>query len=203
MSAEPLRILLVEDNPGDARMVHEVLRETSTIHTEVRHVQTLAEAKEIMRKHSSDVILLDLSLPDGHGIETVRQVVQTDPRTSVVIFTGLDDESVGLEAVREGAQDFLIKDQLDSRHLLRAIRYAIERKAAELERERLIAELQDLLAQVKTLRGLLPMCAWCKNIRDEKGEWHALESFIKERSDAEVSHSICPDCSQKALHERV
>ena len=75
-----------------------------------------------------------------------------------------------------------------------------QRKAGT-ERERLIAELQDALAQVKTLRGLIPICATCKKIRDDRGLWRQIESYIQEHSDADFSHGICPDCAKKALAE--
>ena len=76
-----------------------------------------------------------------------------------------------------------------------------ERKAAEAERERLIGELQAALAKIKTLRGLLPICAACKNIRDDKGYWTRVEVYVGEHSEAEFSHSICPDCATKLYPE--
>ena len=72
-----------------------------------------------------------------------------------------------------------------------------ERKRVEAEREELISELQDALAEVKALSGLLPICASCKNIRDDKGYWNQIESYIRDRSEAEFSHSICPECAKK------
>jgi PAS domain S-box-containing protein len=72
-----------------------------------------------------------------------------------------------------------------------------ERKQAERQRESLVAELQEALSQVKTLSGLLPICASCKKIRDDQGDWHSIESYIRERSDAEFTHGLCPDCMRK------
>ncbi len=77
---------------------------------------------------------------------------------------------------------------------MRSIRYAIERKRAEREQERLIEELHDALSKIKTLRGLLPICSSCKKVRDDKGYWNQIETFIRDRSEAEFSHSICPTC---------
>jgi hypothetical protein len=74
----------------------------------------------------------------------------------------------------------------------------MERKALEKEREKLITELQDALANIKTLRGLLPICAWCKKIRDEKGYWKRVEDYIEEHSEALFTHGICDECLQKA-----
>ena len=76
-----------------------------------------------------------------------------------------------------------------------------ERKRAEEEKERLIVELQESLAKIKTLNGLLPICAWCKKIRTDTGYWQKLESYVKEHSEAEFSHGICPDCMKEHYSE--
>ncbi len=198
----PIRILLVEDNPGDARLVRELLKEDSAFPYELIHVETFEKASDALGQGPADVVLLDFSLPDGQGVRLLQNIADVDPNVPIIIFTGLDDEKLGLEAVREGAQDYLVKGQIDGRLLIRTIRYAIERKRMQIEREKLFAELQDLFRQVKTLRGLLPMCAWCKKIRDDEGEWVALETYIVEHSTADVSHGICPDCAAK-VHSRV
>ena len=104
---------------------------------------------------------------------------------------------MGVQLVQGGAQDYLVKGQVDGLLLSRTIRYAIERKQAESEREQLIAELQGALAQVKTLSGLLPICSGCKKIRDDQGYWNRIETYISEHSDAQFSHGICPDCAKK------
>jgi DNA-binding NarL/FixJ family response regulator len=197
-----VNILLVEDNPGDALLVRELLKEVSSFPYVLVHAETLAKAAEILGQSPLDVVLLDFSLPDGQGMRLIQSVADADPDVPIVIFTGLDDENVGLEAVREGAQDYLVKGQIDGRVLIRTIRHAIERKRMQIEREKLFGELQDLFKQVKTLRGLLPMCAWCKKIRDTEGQWVMLETYIVEHSSADVSHGICPECAAK-VHSRV
>lgn len=197
-----VKILLVEDNPGDARLVRELLKEVSNFPYELLHAESIASAVEFLGQSPTDVVLLDFSLPDGQGMRLIQNIVDTDPNVPVVIFTGLDDETVGLDAVREGAQDYLVKGQIDGRLLIRTIRYSIERKRMQIEREKLFEELQDLFKQVKTLRGLLPMCAWCKKIRDTEGQWVMLETYIVEHSSADVSHGICPECAAK-VHSRV
>jgi CheY-like chemotaxis protein len=192
-----LNILLVEDNPGDARLVKEALNESTTIHASLHIAGTLHQAIEYLTDQKFDVILLDLSLPDGHGLQSATNILKAVPQTPVVILTGLDDETVGYDAIREGAQDYLIKGQFDSKLLVRVIRYSIERKQSALEKEKMINELQELLHEVKTLKGLLPMCAWCKKIRDDKGDWVMLESYIVDHSNADVTHGICPECAAK------
>jgi len=77
------------------------------------------------------------------------------------------------------------------------VRDITERKLAQEQRDNSIAELQKALSEVKTLRGFLPICSYCKNIRDDKGYWNQIESYIRDRSDAEFSHGICPECAKK------
>jgi PAS domain S-box-containing protein len=86
-------------------------------------------------------------------------------------------------------------------HLLESFLDITERKRAEEERERLIGQLQEALAKVKTLSGLLPMCASCKRIRDDKGYWQQIEAYIRDHSEAEFSHSVCPECAKKLYPE--
>ena len=96
--------------------------------------------------------------------------------------------------MRAGALDYLVKSRIDSALLERSIGYAVERSSVERRLEEAIDELKDALASIKTLRGLLPICSVCKSIRDDKGYWNRLESYVRDHSSAEFSHSICPRC---------
>jgi diguanylate cyclase (GGDEF)-like protein/PAS domain S-box-containing protein len=129
------RVLLVEDNPGDARLLREMFNEQGSSSTDVTIVQSLLEAEEYLAKHATDIILLDLGLPDAHGLEAVRRAHAAAPRVPLVVLTGLDDETLAAQALHEGAQDYLVKSQIDTygstRGLLRALRYSIERKVLE------------------------------------------------------------------------
>ncbi len=198
MNRTPINILLVEDNPGDARLVKEMLIGEGQFRHELVHTATLQQAREYLAVAAPAVVLLDLTLPDGQCRTSAISLIESFNKIPFVILTGLDDESIGLESIQRGAQDYLIKGQTDSKLMVRVIRYSIERKQAELEKERLILELQDLFKQVKTLRGLLPMCTHCKKIRDDHGEWVILEQFIQENSNTDISHGTCPECA--ALH---
>ena len=135
------RLLLVEDNPGDARLLREMFKEEGSHDTEVTRVESLAEAEKHLAAREFDIILLDLGLPDAEGLGAVRRARAAAPRVPLVVLTGLDDESLAVQALQEGAQDYLVKGQIESRGLLRALRYAIERKNMEealfVERERL------------------------------------------------------------------
>jgi len=131
-----IRILLVEDNPGDALLLREGLKETDSAWFEVAHVQRLSQALERLHEGDYDVVLLDLGLPDSHGLETLVQIQAQASGLPIVVLTGFQDEALAVEAVREGAQDYLAKGQLDSNVLVRSIRYAIERKRAEQDLRR-------------------------------------------------------------------
>ena len=195
MRSNQINILLVEDNPGDARLVKEMLTEAHALTHELTHLTTLAQARDHLSHQVTDVVLLDLSLPDGQGLKCASQLMESFPAVPFVILTGLDSETIGLESVRRGAQDYLIKGQINGKLIMRVISYAIERKQVALEKEKLIRELQELFSQMKTLRGLLPMCNSCKKIRDDKGDWVILETFIQDHSNTDITHGICPECA--------
>jgi diguanylate cyclase (GGDEF)-like protein/PAS domain S-box-containing protein len=124
-------LLLIEDNPGDARLLREMLNEAGANNTEMTHAVSMGAAEEQLAEKVFDIILLDLGLPDAQGLEAIRRTRAVAPRAPLVVLTGLDDESLATHALQEGAQDYLIKGQIDTRGLLRALRYAIERKAME------------------------------------------------------------------------
>ena len=147
MTNGAIRLLLVEDNPADARLLRETLAELETLRCEVGHAERLSEAVMLLRAGPVDVVLLDLSLPDSTGLDTVRAIHREAGLTPVVVMTGLDDETLGVAAVREGAQDYLVKGQADPRALARSIRYALERAHIEQELVRYRDHLEELVAQ--------------------------------------------------------
>ncbi len=143
-----LNILLVEDNPGDIRLLQEILREVTTTRCQITPAMTLAAAKAQLsiiptaisnqdvsapatRNTHFDVILLDLSLPDSQGLGSFLNLRDRDPNIPIIVLTGLDDENLAISAMQQGAQDYLVKGQVDSNLLLRSIRYAIERERTE------------------------------------------------------------------------
>lgn len=141
MSRNEIKVLLlVEDNPGDARLLREMFNDQGPHQTELRQVATMGEAEQHLADHQVDIILLDLGLPDAQGLEAVRRAHAAAPRAPLVVLTGQDDESLASLALQEGAQDYLIKGQIETRGLLRALRYAVERKIMEealfVEKER-------------------------------------------------------------------
>ena len=132
MMHETLKILLVEDNPGDAELMHIILEGISEPKYTITNVQRLAQALQAIQVEHFDMIILDLGLPDSSGIDTLRAIIEAAPSLPVVVLTGNLDEQLGLEAVKAGAQDFLNKGQISSQLLLRVLRYAFERKQAEI-----------------------------------------------------------------------
>ncbi len=129
-----LNILLVEDNPGDIRLVQEILREVTTTRCQITPAMTLAAAIDLLgasEREPFDVILLDLSLPDSQGIASFLRLHRQAPNVPIIVLTGLDDENLAMSAMQQGAQDYSIKGRVDSSILLRSIRYAIERERAD------------------------------------------------------------------------
>lgn len=130
-TSPPLKVLLVEDNPADARLVLELLRESGTTWVTVTHADRLERAMEELQNGHFEAILLDLNLPDSDGLETLARAHGEAFDVPILVVTGISDEDVAAAAVRAGAQDYLIKGKLDAEVLRRAIRYAVERKEAE------------------------------------------------------------------------
>jgi PAS domain S-box-containing protein len=131
MSDHDISVLLVEDNSGDARLIELMLHESAATQYKVTVAASLTEGKAVLESDGVDVVLLDLSLPDSHGLQTIDGMLDSGFYGPVIVLTGLADESVGLEAVAKGAQDYLVKGQVDGNLLDRVIRYAIERKHTE------------------------------------------------------------------------
>jgi PAS domain S-box-containing protein len=330
MMHAPIRVLLVEDAPAQARLVREyLLSAAGGIVVSLEHVSRLSDGHARLAGGGITLLLLDLDLPDSAGFSTLENTHACFPTLPIIVLTGVNDEELGDRLVQAGAQDYLVKDQINGLILYRAIRHAIdrkhfleemrrerdlldqaslagrvalwdldlasgaltwsrqagavlgcatselphsrrewedrvyvddraavreafdlhlaknapyevvyramqpdgsiawwheagsvvrgpagialrlagtcaditERKRIEQEKERLNGELIHALAEVKTLSGLLPICAWCKKIRDDKGYWNHLEHYISEHSEARFTHGLCPECAQKHYAE--
>jgi len=145
-SNDRIHVLLVEDNPGDARLVFELVGEVDPAGFEINHVSRLSEAMSFLESGEQDIVLLDLSLPDAHGLRTVKEILSHFPALPIVVLSGMDDEDIAVQAVQAGAQDYLVKGMGDGNLLIRSLRYSIERKQTE---ERL-----SYLAQFDHLTGL-------------------------------------------------
>lgn len=142
-----LRIGLVEDNPGDARLIQEMLREPPVTEFRLTLSTRMDELLESLEREPIEVLLLDLGLPDSQGMDTFHRINDRAPGLPIVIFSGADDEQLASEAVSCGAQDYLVKGRINSFLLKRAIRYAMERKHAEEEVRTLNRELENRVAE--------------------------------------------------------
>ena len=192
-----MKVLLVEDNEADAFLLQEMMAESKPLPPELLHAGTLEEALGLLKRTPVDVLLLDLSLPDATGVETVARASAASPGLAIIVLTGLDDEDTALRAMQEGAQDYLVKGKVDPALLGRAIRYALERKRAEAHarqlvreqvariaaeaserRSRLVAEASRLLAAADDCEAVLPQvarlalphlgdCCWIDLVRPE------------------------------------
>jgi PAS domain S-box-containing protein len=148
-SPQPVKVLLVEDNPGDVRLISELLSEYRDQFRVTTQVTRLADAEEAVEGPGVDLVLLDLSLPDSQGFETFERLLAHGRNVPILVLSGVDDESLALRMVHAGAQDYLVKGKFDAALLGRAMRYAIERNGAERE----LAEEKSL---VRALLETLP-----------------------------------------------
>ena len=137
-----LKLLLVEDNPGDARLIEEALADAGDDNFELEHVEDLASGGACLDSGDYQLVLLDLDLPDSVGLETFQRMRAHGPKTPFIVLTGLNDEGLALKAVQLGAQDYLIKGEAGGHLLVRAIRYAIEREQTQQKIKALNADLE-------------------------------------------------------------
>ncbi|MEA2446593.1 MAG: hypothetical protein QOK47_230 [Actinomycetota bacterium] len=131
-AAHNFKVLLVEDSPGDTGLILQMLKRSPVIQTEVDHVDRVAAARAILHTRAYDCVLLDLGLPDAQGLEALRLIRSATQDAAIVVLTGFEDEETEIEAIQEGAQDYLAKNRIDGYVLGRAIRYAVERQRVEV-----------------------------------------------------------------------
>ncbi|MFQ5931319.1 MAG: putative bifunctional diguanylate cyclase/phosphodiesterase [Nitrospiraceae bacterium] len=162
MSEKPIIVLLVEDNPGDSNLIREMLAQVRGTALAIECADGLATGLELLAAGSHDVVLLDVTRPDSHGRDALAQLRAQAPRSPIIVLTDRDDEAVAVKAVREGAEDCLVKGQINSNLLVRAIRYAIARKrseeavqAAKEYAENLINSSLDMIISVDTNRNIV------------------------------------------------
>jgi DNA-binding response OmpR family regulator len=191
-----IQILIVDDDPD---LLFATARVIQSAGYEVLTAETGAEGMASVRQNRPDLILLDVILPDTDGHDMCRQLKQ-DPelhRIFVVLISGTKTESAEQADGLDVGADGYIARPITNRELLARVNSMVRILRAEKERDQLIVQLEEALARVKKLSGLLPICAGCKKIRDDKGYWNQIESYIYEHSDAILSHGICPKCAEK------
>jgi len=190
---EQVRVLIAEDDYLASKTIEEAVESIGfTVVGEAVNGQEAVEMTEFLRP---DVVLMDVNMPDMDGLEATRQIQEQCP-TPVVVLTAYQTRELVDQAASAGVGAYLVKPP-DAAQVQRAVTVAMARFADMMELRRLNAELQEALGLVKKLSGLLPICANCKKIRDEEGNWQYLEKYIEEHSEAEFSHGICPDCGMQ------
>ncbi len=137
-----LNILLVEDNPADARLVEIYLQESTMLVPKITKVAELHGGLLLLEENDYDLVLLDLTLPDSSGFNTIKTILDEFPEQTVIVMTGLEDETIALNSVKAGAQDFIVKGQFDSNLLSRTITYAIERHQLQMKLENYAKAIQ-------------------------------------------------------------
>jgi len=147
MASESIKLLLVEDNPGDARLIQEMFRGVDSLDLQWRHAGQLQQAFRRLEEEDFDLVLLDLGLPDTQGMETFTTLRERMPQIPVVVLTGNADEDLGAGAVERGAQDYLVKDEVDTQLLLKTVRYAVSRHRAQQELLAFSERLEQVVAE--------------------------------------------------------
>jgi CheY-like chemotaxis protein len=189
--AQPL-ILVVDDIPRNLQVVGVVLKEHGY---QVAAATSGKQALEMLQHMTPDLILLDIMMPEMDGFEVCRQIKQQKhlEDSPIIFLTAKNETEDVVKGFGLGAVDYVTKP-FNASELMARVRTQVELKKARDSERRLIAELREALAQVKTLSGLLPICSHCKKIRNDKGYWTQVEKYIGDHSDAQFTHGLCPDC---------
>ncbi len=191
-------ILIVDDEPGNIEILGESLGDSY----EILFATSGKEALEIAKRQIPDMIILDIIMPVMSGYEVLRNLKlnQSVKQIPVIFITALNQEDQETRGLTLGAVDYISKPFNTSIVKLR-VKTQLELK---LQRDILVQrnkELQEALVKIKTLSGLLPICASCKKIRDDQGYWTQLENYITEHTEVEFTHGCCPECMKKLYPE--
>lgn len=186
------RVLVAEDNQVICMTIQLALQK---IGFEIAGVAANGiEAVDMAFSLHPDVILMDIEMPELNGLNAARQIQERCP-IPIVILTAHEDENMIEKASEVGASAYLIKPPND-KEIERAIIMALARHGDLMEVLRLNQELKKALSEIRTLRGILPICSFCKKIRDDKGYWNKLEIYFKEHAEVSFSHGYCPECAK-------
>lgn len=197
---EEIKILIVDDDPDV------LLASSRIVKSEGYQVLTASSGTACMamvKKHRPDLILMDVVLPDIHGT-TLCKEIKSDPALQgiyIVLISGMKTSSVEQADGLDVGADGYIARPVSNRELKARVSAMVRILRAERERDRLIVQLKEALLQVKRLSGLLPLCSYCKKVRDDRGYWNQIDAYLQEHSEADISHSICPECAEKYYAE--
>ncbi len=194
-------ILIVDDTPDNLRLLAGIL---ATREYRVRPVSNGEHAMVSIRKEPPDLILLDIMMPGMDGYEVCRRLkAEKDTASIPVIFiSALHDTIDKVKAFSLGAVDYITKP-FKSEEVLARVKTHLTLRNLQLQIEKKNTELQKALGEIKVLRGFIPICASCKRIRNDKGYWEQIESYISTHSEAKFSHGCCEECAKKLYPEIV
>lgn len=215
-------ILIIDDHDEFRRMLERLLVQNGY---DVISASGVTEGVNLFLRNTTDLVITDIQMPGKNGVELLQEIKSIDEDVDVLVLTGHSDENTAISCLKLGAFDYLLKPLDNTELLLLAVARAIDkklleefikqqkadlsklnlelvtevklRKEAEEEKDEIIEELKNALAQVKKLQGLLPICSSCKKVRDDQGYWNEIEHYIEEHSDAQFSHGICETCAEK------
>jgi len=183
---------------------------TPFLEQRVREVLTAENGRDglaLYRQKQPDLVITDIRMPAMDGLQMAREVRDAYKGALIIVTTAHSDASSLLDAIDIGIDQYVVKP-LNMKKFAAAIEKCVEiieyRRAHKrylAEREKLVADLQQALAEIKTLHGILPICSHCKKIRDEDGAWHQLEAYISNHSDTLFSHGLCEDCAKTLYSE--
>lgn len=193
--SEPIRVLIADDESLISDVIQERLEEAGYV--VAGRAGNGVQAIERTESLRPDVVLMDIRMPVMDGLEAMKTILEICP-VPIILLTAYDEARFIEEASDSGAAGFLVKPS-SAREIDRAITIGRARFKDIMELRKVNKELREALQQVKSLSGLLPICAWCKKIRTDQGYWQSVESFIMEHSDARFSHGMCPDCQQNQI----
>lgn len=198
MPEEKQKILIVDDTPANIQILDETLKDEYEIYFALNGKDAFQNAATVI----PDLILLDIMMPEIDGYEVCRTLKNNSllKDIPVIFITALDQADHETKGLELGAVDYITKPFNPAIVRLR-VKNQLELKKHRDALALRNAELQEALTKIKTLSGLLPICASCKKIRDDKGYWNRIETYISDHSEAEFSHSICPECTKKLYPE--
>jgi DNA-binding NtrC family response regulator len=204
MGKPQITLSVVDDDPDDLILFRRLLEDITRWRIELLTFSDAVEALRELDRREFDIIFIDYMLGSETGIDLIKRIRATNYRRPIIMLTGQGNEEVAVEAMRLGVADYLVKESVSPRSLERAIlnsleKYKLQRQVEEQQQQlrQRVRELEEALAHVKQLQGLLPICAYCKRIRDDQNTWRQIEEYIVEHSDAMFSHSICQECMEK------
>lgn len=193
-----MKILIAEDDPISCSLVQKTL---ATCGYEVVVTRDGVEAWEVLQQQDSpQLAILDWMMPGIDGVEVCRRVRQIETSTPpyLILLTAKGTKENIVEGLSNGANDYIIKP-FDRDELLARVQVGVTVVQLQQSLAKRVSELEDAIAHVKLLQGILPICSYCKHVRDDRNYWQTVESYVSNHSEAKFSHSVCPSCYEAVV----